>query len=279
MTVVPKGYFLAEYYLETSSGGLRKAAEKIASEETTGSWVGGGQPTTLYEKARGQVHRLEEIEPDRKGIATIAFPTVNLPLDPYLVPSLWLFLTGGPLFERLFCDRVRMLDFHLPAEMLSQLPGPKFGVAGCRKFLGLPPDELMVATIIKPCAGLTAEEVAGKCYEAALGGIDFIKDDEKMNNPDYCPLEKKVKLVAEALRRAYEQTGRKVIYCPHISSRADHMVDMARRAVDNGATGLMINCFATGFPALSRFAQRHGLQLSPRRTQTDAFYVAVLRKE
>lgn len=256
---IPQGYWLAYYHLETK-GDMKAAAEKIAIEETTGNWVGADQPTELFQKSRGQVYDLEEIEPG-KAIATIAYPTSNLPVDKYLIPSLWLFMTGGPMFEREFVDRVRMLDFDLPDEILDQLPGPKFGIKGCRKFLGLADDELIIATIVKPCAGLTAQEVADKCREAALGGIDFIKDDEKMANPPYCPLEEKVKLVAEGLRAAYQATGRKVIYCPHISTRPDHIREYAHIAVDNGATGLMLNCFATGFLAIQILAEDPDLNI------------------
>jgi len=253
----PDGYFLARYYLETK-GDMRAAAEKIASEETTGSWVGAGEPTELFKRSRGDLYRLDNLGSGR-ALATIAYPTHNMPIDPYFVPSFWLFMTGGPLFERMFVDSVRMVDFALPDELLNLLPGPKFGIKGCRQFLGLGPDDLIIATIVKPCAGLSAREVADKCREAALGGIDFIKDDEKMNNPNYCSLEEKTRLVAQALRAAEQETGRKVIYCPHISTRPDAIADAARRAVDNGATGLMLNCFAAGFTAIQILAEREDL--------------------
>ena len=257
MEKAPDGHFLAQYYLETK-GDMRAAADKIASEETTGDWVGGGEPTDLFKRSRGEVHRLDDIGPG-KALATIAYPLINMPIDPYFVPSFWLFMTGGPLFERMFVDSVRMVDFALPDALLRQLPGPKFGMKGCRDFIGAGPDDLIIATIVKPCAGLTAQEVADKCREAALGGIEFIKDDEKMSNPDYCPLAEKARLVSQALREAERETGRKVIYCPHISTRPDHIVDTARIAVDNGASGLMLNCFAAGFSAIQILAERDDL--------------------
>ena len=256
MLEVPAGCFLAKYYLETKEygGSLKEAAAAIASEETTGKWVGAGEPTELFRKSGAEVTVVEEVAPNC-GYATIAFPVSNLPVDPYFVASFWLFMTGGPLFERMFCDTVRLVDFALPPELLEQVPGPKFGMRGVRERLGLGPQDLVTATIIKPCAGLTAREVADKCYEAAVGGIDFIKDDEKMNNPEYCPLDEKVRLVAEALARAEGETGRKVIYCPHLSTRPDNIVRMARLAVANGASGLMLNCFAIGFGAVQMLAE------------------------
>ena len=256
MLAAPDGYFLARYYLETRQygGSLKEAAAAIACEETTGKWVGAGEPTELFRRSGAEVAALDEVAPNC-GYATIAFPVDNLPVDRYFIPAFWLFLTGGPLFERMFCDTVRLADFALPRPLLEQLPGPKFGMAGVRDFLGVGPQELITATIIKPCAGLSAAEVADKCYQAAAGGIDFIKDDEKMNNPPYCPLPEKVRLVAQALRRAEAQTGRKVIYCPHISTRPEHIVSLAHVALEHGATGLMLNIFATGFCALQMLAE------------------------
>lgn len=256
MLDVPEGYFLAKYYLETKEygGNLKDAAAAIASEETTGKWVGAGEPTELFKKAGAQVYSVEETAPNC-GYATIAFPVANMPVDPYFIPSFWLFMTGGPLYERMFCDTVRLMDFALPPELLEQLPGPKFGMQGVRDLLGLGADDLVTATILKPCAGLTAKEVAEKCYEAAAAGIDFIKDDEKMSNPPYCPLDEKCRLVSEALKRAEDETGKKVLYCPHISTRADQIARMARIAQANGANGLMLNVFAAGWASLQILAE------------------------
>lgn len=257
----PEGFLLVDYWLEaTSKGNLRDAAQMIAVEETTGKWVGSGQPTELFKKSTAQIHHIEEVEKN-KGIATIAFPVHNLTADRYFVPAMWLFMTAGPLFERMFCDTVRIMDFALPPSLLQQLPGPKFGMKGTRKILGLPDEDLVIATIVKPCAGMTAAEVAEKCGEAAEAGTDFIKDDEKMNNPPYCPLDEKCRLVGQALKRAGERTGRKTIYCPHISTRPDHIREAAHAAVDNGATGLMVNCFASGFTAVQILAEDPDLQV------------------
>lgn len=255
MREAPEGFFLVDYWLEaTSQGNLRDAAQMIAVEETTGKWVGSGQPTELFKKSTAQIYHLEEVEKN-KGIATIAFPVHNLTTDRYFVPAWWLFMTAGPLFERMFCDTVRILDFALPPSLLKQLPGPKFGIKGTRKLLGVRDEEIVIATIVKPCAGMTVAEVAGKCGEAAAAGTDFIKDDEKMNNPPYCSLDEKCRLVGEALKRAEQETGRKTIYCPHISTRPDRIREAAHIAVDNGATGLMLNCFAAGFSAIQILAE------------------------
>ena len=114
---------------------------------------------------------------------------------------------------------------------------------------------MLIGTIVKPTAGLTPTQVAEICYQVAVGGVRFIKDDEKMMNPSYCPLGERVRLVCEALRRAEEETGRKVLYAPHVTANPDRLRTNAHIALENGATALMVNFFAAGFTALETLAR------------------------
>ena len=115
---------------------------------------------------------------------------------------------------------------------------------------------------MKPCCGLSVEEVAEKAYQAALGGCVLMKDDEKMMNPAYCPLEPKVKAVAAALRKAESETGRRMIYCPHLPVRTDKLLETARRVVDLGATGVMFNIImANNVGALQVLAEAKDLDI------------------
>ncbi len=111
-----------------------------------------------------------------------------------------------------------------------------------------------MGTIIKPCAGLSPEEVAEKCYQAALGGVRFIKDDEKMLGPTYCSVEKKVKLISQRLQQVAEQTGRKTIYAPHLLTSSDKMKDIAKRLIEWGASALMFNPLVAGLGVMSSLA-------------------------
>jgi len=244
------------YYIETG-GDLRQTAEFIAREESAGGWSGSGPPTPLYERSVASVHDVVEIAPGR-GYAAIAFPTANLPAQGSPFAALWLYLTAGPLFERPFADVVRLADVVIPDDVLAAFHGPQWGIAGTRRHCGLPADALLIGAIVKPGAGLTPDDVAARCAEAARGGVDLIKDDEKMNNPAYCPLLPRVRAVSSALRRAEDDTGRRVIYCPHITARPDEMLDAAREAVDAGATGVMVNVFAAGLASLEMLSAGDG---------------------
>ena len=243
-----KDRFAATYYVESKQP-LKNVAEKIADIESTGPWLGTGKPTDLYLKCRAQVADIREISLG-KGEFDILFPTANLNMESAAFPSLWLTMIGGGTHALAAYEKSRLLDFQLPQEVLDKMPGPGFGPEGIRQLLGAGKDELLIGTIVKPTAGLTPEEVSDICYKAALGGVRFIKDDEKMLNTTYCPLAKRVRLVVEKLKQAEDITGMRVLYTPHITAQPEYLLKNAEIALDNGANGLMVNFFAAGFNSL-----------------------------
>jgi ribulose 1,5-bisphosphate carboxylase large subunit-like protein len=241
-------HFLATYYIESRQD-LQSVAQMIADIETTGGWSGPGEPTELFQQCHAQVGAIREVEPG-KGEIDILFPTTNLNLEEAAFPGLWLTMIGGGTHALLAYDKSRLIDFKLPAHVLEHFPGPAFGPDGIRMLMGARADELLIGTIVKPTAGLTPGEVAEICYQTAVGGVRFIKDDEKMLNPAYCPLAERVRTVRERLIQAEDKTGQRVIYAAHITTTPEHLLDNAYIALENGASALMINFFAGGFNSL-----------------------------
>jgi ribulose 1,5-bisphosphate carboxylase large subunit-like protein len=235
----PEESILFIYYIKTNAD-LVETAKRIAEEETTGRWIGGGTTTHIFNSARADVCKIEKYG-EGEGVIYVRSPLCNLDMDSDFFYQVAMLSIGGPILEFVYYQNVAFLDFQLPDKALMKFPGPKFGAKGTRKIIGLGDNEPIIGTIIKPCCGLTPEESAEKCYQAALGGAVLIKDDEKMMNPQYCPFEKKVRLVSEALRKAEAETGKKVIYAPHLPVRPDRMKDMAMKAIEYGATGIMFN--------------------------------------
>jgi len=244
----PAGTFVGVYYIRTRDS-LRRTAEFIASEESAGPWAGGPSPTDLYRRSLASVLEFHELAPG-EGYAAIAFPSHNLPDRGSPFAAIWLYLTAGPLFERPFAEIVRLVDVDFPDQILRAFRGPRFGISGTRSLLRVDPEQLLLGTIVKPGAGLTPEEVAARCEIVARAGVDLIKDDEKMNNPAYCGLVPRVRAVASALQRVEAETGHRTIYCAHVTARPDEMLAAGRDAVRAGATGLMVNVFASGLAAL-----------------------------
>ncbi len=245
---------VATYYIETQ-GDLEQVAHDLVVLETAAKWTGEGEPTELYKQSVGQVLQVDPLGRG-KGYVTLLYPISNMDLEESAFPCLWLSMIGGPTFALAAYEKSRLVNFSIPPAMIAKFPGPAFGPANTRRLMGLSDDELMIGTIVKPTAGMTPRQVADLAYHAAMGGINFIKDDEKMMNPPYCPLVERVKLVCEALKRARDKTGRKVIYAAHISTTPDRIVERALQALENGADALMLNFFAAGFGSIE-ILRRH----------------------
>jgi len=276
------------YYVKTK-GDIVEVAREIARDETTGKWIGAYEPGEVFHKAQADVCRVERYGPG-EGVIHVRSPIYNMDLDADLLYQFMMLTIGGPILEFVYYDQVAFLDFELPAEMIRKFPGPRFGMKGTREVLGLSEDKPIIGTIVKPCAGLTPEEVAQRCYEAALGGCRFIKDDEKMFGPAYCPPEKKIKLVVEKLADAEAKTGMKTIYAPHIVARCDRIKDICKRAIEWGVSGIMFNPIVQGLGTLQMLAEddeinvpiyahsggRSGWSTGPRRVD-DVVMVKLLR--
>lgn len=227
------------FYIKTDKD-IVETSKKLAIDETTGKWIGNEKPSELFKKCVADVDKIFVYDRG-EGIVFIRTPLINLSEEADPLYQILMLAVGGPVLEFVYYSKVALLDINLPEKILKKFPGPLFGIDGIRKLTDTEFPFPVIGTIIKPCAGLTEKEVAEKCYLAVKGGVKFIKDDEKMLGPSYCLPEKKIKLVNQAIKKAYEETGNKCIYAPHLVERADKIKDTAKRYIEWGATGLMLN--------------------------------------
>jgi len=164
-----------------------------------------GAPTELFKRSGGFLLDYELTAP-RKGMVAFAYPLHNMDLENSAFTSIWVsMVTGMSAMPNL--KRYRLMDFTLPERALLLLPWAEVRIKGTREILGTSESDAIIGTIVKPTCGLTPDEAAAICGEAASAGIKFIKDDERMLNPSYCPLKERVKRVSEKLRQAYEETA------------------------------------------------------------------------
>ena len=199
------GVLRATYELEPHG-----SADAFAVEESTGM-----DPGPAF--VRGRV--VEE----GGGRAVLEFPASNWGANvPLLVSSL---VAGEATEDRTF-TRCRLVDLDLPEGLL---PGPAIG--------GRP--DVVVGVIVKPSLGLAPAEVAEVVAAAAGAGATFVKDDELMGDPPWCPLEERVRAVAGVLPPG-------VAYHVNVTGPVATLVERARRVVELGATGVLVNAVAQG---------------------------------
>lgn len=169
---------------------------------------------------------------EHDGRAVIEFPDDNWGDNVALLMST---LVSGEGSEIGTITRCRLVDLDLPDGLL---PGPAFGPAAQAQ-----QTRAGIGVIVKPSLGLTPVEVGEVARSAVAGGAVFIKDDEILGDPPWCPLDERVRSVAKALEPG-------VVYCPNITGSSVTLVERARRVVDLGATGVLVNAFAQGLDAV-----------------------------
>lgn len=231
-----------------------EAAQAIAEEETTGTWTA---LTTRQDYVRGLDGIVESVEKSGRGYCThIRYPAEIF--DPGNIPQ-YLSVVAGNLFGLGRLQAVRLTDVLFP-ESLARFNGPNFGVEGVRHLLGTR-NRPHVGTIIKPKVGLTPADTAHVAYEAASGGVDFIKDDETLTNQAFCPMKDRVEAVMARLDEAKDETGRQVLYAVNVSDRADRIVERAEEALERGANTLMVDVITCGYSALQALAEEPGISV------------------
>ena len=185
-------------------------------------------------------------------VARVAFPIANSGLQ---LPMLLTMVLG----DLSLAGMIKLVDLDLPSGFVSAFQGPKFGLVGIRELLDT--DRPLVCSILKPSVGLGAHDAAESFYQHALGGADVIKDDELMAYTKDFPIEERVSACMEMAKKVYEENGHRVLYLASITDRPDHMRENALRAIEAGASGLMLTPLSTGIGALQMLAEDPAIQV------------------
>ncbi len=125
-------------------------------------------------------------------------------------------------------EYAKMHDFYVPPKYLQLYDGPAVNIQEMWRTLGRPlvNGGMVVGTIIKPKLGLRPQQFADACYMFWLGG-DFIKNDEPQGNQVFAPLKETIRLVADTMKRAQDETGEAKLFSANIT--ADDPFEMIAR--------------------------------------------------
>lgn len=255
----------ATYDIE-SPVGVARAAEVLAGEQSTGTFVRLASETdALRERSAARVEHIEikgrsstPSLPCRKTGAEYERGTVTISwsLDNFgtSLPNLLSTLAGN-LFELAELSGIRLIDMQLPAAFATAHPGPQFGAAGTRDFLGghIGP---VIGTIIKPSVGLNPSETAALVKTLIEAGIDFIKDDELQANGAHCPFAERVTEVTRVLNAHADKTGKRVMYAFNVTDEIDQMWRNLDLLQEHGGTCAMVCMSSVGLTGLRALRDR-----------------------
>ncbi|NKK62768.1 ribulose 1,5-bisphosphate carboxylase [Rhizobium leguminosarum bv. viciae] len=267
------------YRIETP-GNVEAMAEKIASDQSTGTFVPvPGETEELKSRVAARVLAIRPLEGARhptwpevtpgtllhRADVDIAFPLDAIGTD---LSALMTIAIGG-VYSIKGMTGIRIVDMTLPEAFKSAHPGPQFGIPGSRRLTGVE-GRPIIGTIVKPALGLRPHETADLVGELISSGVDFIKDDEKLMSPAYSPLKDRVAAIMPRILDHEQKTGTKVMYAFGIShADPDEMMRNHDIVVKAGGNCAVVNINSIGFGGMSFLRKRSNLVLHAHRNGWD----------
>ena len=223
------GHMLVVYHMTPAHGyGYLATAAHLAAESSTGTNV---EVSTTDEFTKGVDAMVYEID-EATGVMKVAYPNELFDRNiidgrTMIVSFLTLVIGNNQGMGDVKCAQIQ--DFYVPPAMLQLFDGPSKDITDMWRILGRPLVDggYIAGTIIKPKLGLRPEPFAEAAYQFWLGG-DFIKNDEPQGNQVFCPMKKVIPLVADAMKRAQDETGEAKLFSANIT--ADDHYEMLARA-------------------------------------------------
>lgn len=230
-------YFYVTYEVESTKS-VYDAGWNIAVGQSIGNptkrsvW----ETDEMIEDHCAKIMRSKDFE-KKKGTVTIAYPNANIDWDADGIAHLLCIIQGGQVdIDTIKKCRVVGLEIH-PQIIDTHFKKPAHGITGMREFtqnFGKP----FFGGIIKPKTGITPQVLLEMTKELVEGGVNFIKEDEILSNPNVCRLQDRVELISRYIE------GKNVVYCFCINADPAHVVDRARFVRQNGGNGVHINVWS-----------------------------------
>jgi ribulose-bisphosphate carboxylase large chain len=194
---------------------------------------------------------LGQVESVRHGgssgtLATIAYPVATTAFEPAQLMNV---IFGN---SSLHAD-IECVEIEVPPSLRRALRGPRFGIEGLRKLVGVW-DRPLTCTAVKPM-GLSPQALAELAYTFACAGIDVIKDDHGLAAQAFCPFEERVPRCLDAIERAARETGRRALYVPNLIGAPDAVAENLEFAEKRGARAVMAAPLLIGLPAFWELCQ------------------------
>jgi ribulose-bisphosphate carboxylase large chain len=222
-------FILCAYTMKPKAGtGYLEAAAHFAAESSTGTNVEVSTTDDFTKGVDALVYHIDEATEDMRIAYPLELFDRNV-IDGRFMMVSFLTLTIGNNQGMGDIAHAKMIDFHVPPEVVRQFDCPATNIEELWRILGRPVKDggYISGTIIKPKLGLRPEPFARAAYQFWLGG-DFIKNDEPQGNQVFAPIKKTIPLVYDSMKRAMDETGEAKLFSMNIT--ADDYHEMCARA-------------------------------------------------
>jgi ribulose-bisphosphate carboxylase large chain len=192
--------------------------------------------------------RVESIQADPGGgfRAVVAYPVATTAWDPAQLLNL---LFGNTSLQ----PEVELVDVELTPSLIDVLGGPRFGIEGLRKAIGVA-GRALTGTALKPM-GLDAEALADLARTFARAGLDLIKDDHGLADHPFCRFEDRVRACQAAIDSVAADTGHRALYVPNLTGTPETLFRQLELAADAGVRAAMVSPMLVGLPLFSELAR------------------------
>jgi len=249
-------YLLAAFHLVPGKKlNILQAAAEVAAESSTGTNFKVQTETSFSRSMNAIVYQLYL----EKNLVWIAYPWRLFDRGGN-IQNILTYIVGNVLGMK-EVKTLKLLDVWFSPAMLEQYDGPSYTIDEMRKHLNVYGRPIL-GTIVKPKMGLTSAEYAEVCYDFWVGGGDFVKNDESQADQDFCPYDKMVRHVKEAMDKAVKETGRKKVHSFNVSAADfDTMIkrcELIRQAgFEVGSYAFLIDGITAGWMAVQTLRRKY----------------------
>ena len=241
---------LVTYRVRGDAGAIDARARTLAIEQSVEMPLDAIDDPRVIEQIVGRVQSVTEAAPHTFDVE-VALASATLPPEPGQMLNM---LFGNSSLH----DDVMLWNVEFPASYLAALGGPRLGLAGIRRKLGLATSgrkrRALTATALKPL-GSPASALARIAHATALGGLDLVKDDHGLADQAYSPFAERVSACARAVAQANTSTGRRTLYTPSLSGTLDQLRRQLAVLRDEGIEAALIAPMVVGLPAFHAIAR------------------------
>lgn len=256
------------FRIEPASGiSMREAVGRVASESSIGTWT---TLTTMTPDKRRLMAKAYEL----KG----RWVKVAYPLDLFEAGNMPQVLSSiaGNIFGMKAVKNLRLEDVRWSPKLIKSFMGPQFGIDDIRKLFKVR-DRPLTATVMKPKVGMSSDEHAQAGYEAWVGGIDLLKDDENLSGQRFNQFERRMTRSIKLRDRAERETGKRKSYLINVTAETREMLRRAKFVKEQGGEYVMVDILTVGWAGVQSLREECedlGLAIHAHR----AFHAAFTRK-
>jgi ribulose-bisphosphate carboxylase large chain len=242
---------------------MEAAASRVASESSNGTWAALHTDDTFTDMGATAF----SIDGD---VAKVAYPAGLF--EAGNMPQV-LSCIAGNIMGMKAVDTIRLEDCEWPEALVEGYPGPQFGSSVRQEIFGVD-DRPILATVPKPKVGLSTERHAEVGYEAWVGGVDLLKDDENLTDQSFNPYSDRLAESLAMRDKAEDETGEKKSYLVNITAETNEMLERADEAASQGNEYVMVDVVTAGWASVQTVRERCeelGLAIHAHRAMHAAF--------